>query len=163
MSIRFNSSLSESDPHVHPVIVLGLVRHLSLIQYDDLKCKFGSRVTAETLQNAISCLHPSPTDTCSLYLDLATVAALPLKCSRYNTTSRAHSITKLVKAHQTGVSESIVVSTGGLLYENGSGIIIELRSRLFASAKTCLPVDVPSRERSRFTRGRATRQTPQSW
>jgi probable aminopeptidase NPEPL1 len=55
-------------------------------------------------------LHPSPTDKCSLYLDLATVAALPLKCSRHNTDSRAHSLTKLVKTNAIGVElQSIVI------------------------------------------------------
>nr|CAD7449581.1 unnamed protein product [Timema bartmani] len=58
---------------------------------------------------ALSSLHPSPTDSCSLYLNLATVAALPVKCSRHNTPSRAHFITKLVKSATVGVDESVVI------------------------------------------------------
>ena len=54
-------------------------------------------------------LNPSPTDSVSLYLNLATVAALPSKCSRHNTPSRAHSITKLVKSCSAGQPETIVV------------------------------------------------------
>lgn len=60
--------------------------------------------------SAIASLHPSPTDTCSLYLNLATIAALPVKCSRHNTPSRAHAITRLVRNCSVGVDESIVVS-----------------------------------------------------
>nr|CAD7416929.1 unnamed protein product [Timema poppensis] len=58
---------------------------------------------------ALASLHPSPTDSCSLYLNLATVAALPVKCSRHNTPSRAHFITKLVKSATVGVDESVVI------------------------------------------------------
>lgn len=86
------------------------VRHLSCLSFDDIKKKFADRVTAETFENSLSSLHPSPTDVCPLYLGLATVAALPLKCSRYNSSSRSHAITKLVKSHKTGVNETIVVS-----------------------------------------------------
>lgn len=110
IEIQFNPGLSETDCHTHPVLILGQVRHLSLLNYEDLRIKFGDRIHPETFNNAIASLHPSPTDICPLYLNLATVAALPLKCSRYNTSSRAHSITKLVRSHKTGVTESIVVS-----------------------------------------------------
>lgn len=61
-------------------------------------------------KTAIYSLHPSPTDTCSLYLNLATVAALPTKCSRHNTPSRSHAVTRLVQSCSVGVNESIVVS-----------------------------------------------------
>lgn len=61
-------------------------------------------------QNALSSLHPSPTDTCPLYLNHATLAALPVKCSRHNTPSRSHAITKIVKATTVGVNETVVVS-----------------------------------------------------
>lgn len=107
--IVFNAVLQQTDPHSHPVLIIGQVRHLSLISFDDVRIKFGDRVSAETFENCCSSLHPSPTDVCPLYLGLATVAAVPLKCSRYNSTSRSHSITKLVKSHKTGVNESIVV------------------------------------------------------
>ena len=65
---------------------------------------------------AVGSLQPSPTDSCSLYLNLATVAALPLKCSRHNTPSRVHSLTKIVKAHSVGADEFIVVSNCILLF-----------------------------------------------
>ena len=44
-----------------------------------------------------------------MYLNLATLAALPVKCSRHNAPSHAHAITKIVKSTTVGADESIVV------------------------------------------------------
>lgn len=107
--LKFNKELTGADPQNHPVLIIGQLRHLSVLQFDQVKIKFGSRVTEDTFQNAITCLHPSPTDFCPLYLDLATIAALPIKCSRHNTTSRAHAVTRLVKTHAMNVHESVLV------------------------------------------------------
>lgn len=108
--LKFNQVLTETDPHSHPVLIIGQLRHLSVLKFDNVRIKLGSRVNEETFQNAITCLHPSPTDCCPLYLDLATIAALPIKCSRHNTTSRAHALTRLVRTHAMNVNESILVS-----------------------------------------------------
>ncbi|ALC45926.1 grsm [Drosophila busckii] len=119
--IKFNASLTISDPQVQPVLIIGQLRHLNLLKFDQLACKLEPRVSEETFKNAISCLHPAPTDKSSLYLDVATVAALPLKASRHNTSSRAHAITRLVKNHVLNVSEECVV-------------LVCQRENLFASA-----------------------------
>ena len=60
----------------------------------------------------IASLHPSPTDSCPLWMTYATVAALPVKCSRHNTPSRSHSLTKVIRSCLSGGDEYIVV--GGL-------------------------------------------------
>ncbi len=52
-------------------------------------------------------LSSSPT---SLHLNVAKVAALPGECSRHNTTSRAHALTKTVERCSTGLDEVFVVS-----------------------------------------------------
>ena len=41
--------------------------------------------------------NSTSTDTTYLYMNRAIVARLPTKCSRHNTTSRSHAITKVVK------------------------------------------------------------------
>ena len=64
----------------------------------------------QTYNAALSSLHPSPTDSCPLWLMNATIAALPIKCSRHNTPSRAHSLTKIVRSCMSGGDEYIVVS-----------------------------------------------------
>lgn len=107
--ISFHRELQVSDPHKLPVLIVGQLRHLKELQFDRVRCKLEPRVTVDTFEKAISYLHPTPTDTCSLYLDLAKVAALPTKASRHNSDSRAHALTKLVLSESSGVSESIVV------------------------------------------------------
>ncbi|XP_017005120.2 probable aminopeptidase NPEPL1 isoform X2 [Drosophila takahashii] len=119
--VKFNDTLSCSDPQSHPVLIIGQLRHLNLLKFSHLESKLSPRVTEETFLNAVACLHPAPTDKVSLYLDVATVAALPLKASRHNTASRAHAITRLVKNHVLNVSEESVV------------LVCE-RENLFASA-----------------------------
>ncbi|KAH8273176.1 hypothetical protein KR018_008543 [Drosophila ironensis] len=119
--LKFNASLGCTDPQAHPVLIIGQLRHLNLLKFGHLSSKLGPRVSEETFLNAIASLHPAPTDKTSLYLDLATVAALPLKASRHNTPSRAHAITRLVKNHVLNVAEESVV------------LVCE-RENLFASA-----------------------------
>ena len=121
IDVKFNASLTTSDPHFKPVLIIGQLKHLNLLKFSDISCKLEPRVSEDTFNKAIACLHPSPTDKVSLYLDVATVAAVPLKCSRHNTPSRAHAITRLVKNSVLNVGEESVV------------IVCE-RSDLFASA-----------------------------
>lgn len=108
-NITYLGSLSRSDPQDKPVFIIGQLKHLNLLQYSDIECKISARVTEEVFKSAVSGLHPGPTDTCSLYLNLATISALPLKCSRHNTPSRAHAITRLVTACSIGVDETVVI------------------------------------------------------
>ncbi|XP_023597195.1 probable aminopeptidase NPEPL1 [Trichechus manatus latirostris] len=51
----------------------------------------------ELWQAALSTLNPNPTDSCPLYLNCATVAALPSRVSRHNSPSAAHFVTRLVR------------------------------------------------------------------
>lgn len=107
--LKFSGHLTPSDPLHHPVLIIGQPRNLAKITFDHVKCKLEPRVGEEMFQAAVGSLRPSPTDNCFLYLNLAIVAALPTKCSRHNTPSHAHSLTKLVKNLTAGVDEYIVV------------------------------------------------------
>lgn len=109
VDLKFNAALTASDPHFKPVLIIGQLKHLNLLKFSDVACKLEPRVTEDTFNKAISCLHPSPTDKISLYLDVATVAAVPLKCSRHNTPSRAHAIMRLVKNNIVNVNEESIV------------------------------------------------------
>eukprot|EP00058_Branchiostoma_floridae_P000348 XP_002585836.1 hypothetical protein BRAFLDRAFT_132933 [Branchiostoma floridae] len=62
-----------------------------------------------TFKEALSNLHPSPTDSCPLWLNNATVAALPSKASRHNTPSRAHALSKIVRSSMAGCREECIV------------------------------------------------------
>lgn len=107
--ISFNKTLTQTDPQYHPCLIIGQLRHLSILEFEDVQIKLLPRVNEEIFNSAITCLNPSPSDFCPLYLDLATVAALPLKCSRHNTSSRSHAITRIVQQHATNYNESILV------------------------------------------------------
>lgn len=62
-------------------------------------------------QAALSTLNPNPTDSCPLYLNYATVAALPSRLSRHNSPSAAHFVTRLVRTClPPGTHRCIVVS-----------------------------------------------------
>ncbi|XP_055592895.1 probable aminopeptidase NPEPL1 [Uranotaenia lowii] len=122
--LKFHRELQASDPLQKPVLIIGQLSHLTKVPFDCIRCKLEPRVNAETYQKAIGYLHPSASsDSCSLYLDLAKVAALPSKSSRHNSDSRAHAITKLVQAHTSGITESIViVCTRDNLFASGCAV-----------------------------------------
>ena len=61
-------------------------------------------------KTALDNLSPTSSESVNLYLNSAAVACLPTKCSRHNTPSRAHAITKFVKSFATGQSDTVVVS-----------------------------------------------------
>ncbi|XP_055547629.1 probable aminopeptidase NPEPL1 [Wyeomyia smithii] len=107
--LSFHRKLDPSDPQKMPVLIIGQQRHLSELSFDRIRCKLEPCVSAEIFQKAVSHLRPSPTNSCSLYLDQARIAVLPTKASRHNTDSRAHALTKLVQTHTTGLSETIVI------------------------------------------------------
>lgn len=110
-NLIFKSRLTPSDPQQNPVLIIGQLKHLTQLKYEIIHCKLQGRVSEDVYKAALLNLHPSPTDTCSLYLNVATIGALPIKCSRHNTPSRAHSITKLVQSNTgvIGTDESVVI------------------------------------------------------
>ncbi|XP_070574824.1 probable aminopeptidase NPEPL1 [Ptychodera flava] len=121
VELKYSNAITPSDPNDKPVVIIGQLPFLSNLPFDSVKAKLEPRVDAEGFKAAVRCLHPSPTDTCSLWFNNATVAALPLKASRHNCPSRAHSITKLVKVCLTGVGDETV-------------LLVCERSDVFASA-----------------------------
>ncbi|CAO1440822.1 unnamed protein product, partial [Diamesa hyperborea] len=132
--IVFKSGLRTADPVKEPVLIIGQMKHLNALKFDDVKCKLQPRVTEDTFQNALSYLNPDSSESCSLYLEVAAIATLPFNCSRHNTNSRAHSITRLVKARSTGVDETfLIVCESNDVYASGLAV-----SRAFSlySSKT---------------------------
>merc|ERR1712212_865004 len=122
-TVLFNGGLATSDPVTAPVIVVGQVKHLNRVTWDTIKAKLEPRVNKEIWTAAVSSLSPSPTDSVSLYMNLATVAALPAKVSRHNTQSRSHSITKIVKSLTAGSNECVVVvCTPQDMYASGCAV-----------------------------------------
>lgn len=108
--LQYNAALTATDPQAHPVLIIGQLRHLTTLKFDHVRQKLEPRVAADTFERAVASLHPSPTDHCPLYLNVATVIALPVQSSRHNTNSRAHALTRVIRTHACTVTESIVVS-----------------------------------------------------
>jgi len=108
-SVVFSGGLATSDPVTTPVMIVGQVKHLNRVNWETIRVKLEPRVTKELWNAGVSSLSPSPTDSISLYMNLASVAALPANVSRHNTQSRAHSITKIVKSLTSEVNETIVI------------------------------------------------------
>lgn len=111
MTIRmqYSAARSTSDPHERPVLIVGQVKNLAKINFEDVAPKLRPRVDEQLWKSSLSVLNPSPTDSVSLYMNRATVAGLPSKCSRHNTPSRSHAIHKIVKSCSSGQSETVVI------------------------------------------------------
>jgi len=109
VNIKYKAGLEKSDPREQPVTIIGNLEHLKSIPYSFIQTKFGTRVSQDIFDSALLSLHPSPTDSCPLYLNLATIVALPNTCSPTNTPSQAHSIAKIVKSLANLVNEYIVI------------------------------------------------------
>uniref|UniRef100_A0ABI7WKL4 t-SNARE coiled-coil homology domain-containing protein n=1 Tax=Felis catus TaxID=9685 RepID=A0ABI7WKL4_FELCA len=67
------------------------------VEQSCIKTKDGLKQLHKLWQAALSTLNPNPTDSCPLYLNYATVAALPSRVSRHNSPSAAHFVTRLVR------------------------------------------------------------------
>lgn len=123
VTVRFSAGLAACDPVTTPVLVIGQPKDLAKVQWDAIKAKLEPRVAKELWVAGVSALNPTPTDSVSLYMNLATVAALPVKVSRHNTTSRAHFITKVVRSCTSGGAETVViVCTRQDMYASGCAV-----------------------------------------
>ncbi|RMB95860.1 hypothetical protein DUI87_27974 [Hirundo rustica rustica] len=97
VQLEFQANAGEGDPQSRPLLVLGQLHNLHRLPWAQLRGKLQPRVTEEIWQSALSTLNPNPTDSCPLYLNYATVAALPSRVSRHNSPSAAQFITRLVR------------------------------------------------------------------
>jgi probable aminopeptidase NPEPL1 len=109
VSVQYVSGQAPSDPATTPVTIIGQARHLASLAWENVRQKLEPRVSQDVWSAAVASLSPQPTDSVSLYINMATVAALPTKVSRHNTNSRSHSITKIVKTCSAGGNECIAI------------------------------------------------------
>ncbi|CAL9705050.1 unnamed protein product [Knipowitschia caucasica] len=84
--LEFRASAGDSEPQKRPVLLLGTRENLLQLNW------------TQTWQAALSALNPNPTDSCPLYLNVATVASLPARVSRHNSPSAAHFLSRLVRS-----------------------------------------------------------------
>ena len=54
-NLRVTRTLVESDPLYNPVLIVGKLKNLTKIGYDDIKCKFGDKVSEEVSLRSVLC------------------------------------------------------------------------------------------------------------
>lgn len=109
VTLKFAGQLTESEADNNSVLIIGQKSALSALTYEDIKIKFGSSISKELYENGIQKMKSSSTDVMPLYMKCVTLARLPSSCSRYNTPSQAHALTKLVKNNLSGGDEYVVI------------------------------------------------------
>lgn len=109
VELEFRSNVGDSDPQSRGILIIGQVPNLTRVPWAQLKGKLQPRVTEEMWQTALGTLNPNPTDSCPLYLNYATVAALPSKVSRHNSPSAAQFLTRLVRSCLPGGANRCIV------------------------------------------------------
>ncbi|XP_054288440.1 probable aminopeptidase NPEPL1 [Macrosteles quadrilineatus] len=110
VNLVYGTHVTDNDPRLHPVLIVGQLKNLNRIKFDDIKCKLGGRVTVEDYQLAVKRFSGSHNDPVNLYLNYATIAPLPDQASRHNAPARPHALTKVVKSETFDIDgESIVV------------------------------------------------------
>jgi hypothetical protein len=57
VNLVYGTHVTDNDPRLHPVLIVGQLKNLNRIKFDDIKCKLGGRVSEEVL----SLLNPQVT------------------------------------------------------------------------------------------------------
>ncbi|XP_056130010.1 probable aminopeptidase NPEPL1 [Lampris incognitus] len=107
--LDFKASAGDSEPQTRPVLIVGQLKGLQQVNWSQIKGKLQPVVSKEIWQAALAALNPNPTDTCPLYLNHATVAALPIQVSRHNSPSSAHFVSRLVRTCLPGGTNRCIV------------------------------------------------------
>lgn len=47
VNLVYGTHVTDNDPRLHPVLIVGQLKNLNRIKFDDIKCKLGGRVTVE--------------------------------------------------------------------------------------------------------------------
>ena len=85
------------DPAKVPCLIVGLGKNINGLKFEKVKHKLLPRVSEEVWNSMQVSVSKTSSETSYLYQNQVIVARLPTKCSRHNSTSRAHSITKMIK------------------------------------------------------------------
>ncbi|CAG9793071.1 unnamed protein product, partial [Diatraea saccharalis] len=109
VNIKFRWGLSPSDPEQNPVLIVGQVAHLNSLTWSDVRCKLEPRVSEEAWRRGLSCVTSSPGDSVELWPRAASIASLPVRCSRHSAPSRSHALAKIVRGTQRATDECIVL------------------------------------------------------
>ncbi|XP_055949477.1 probable aminopeptidase NPEPL1 isoform X2 [Argiope bruennichi] len=109
VTVKFSNKLAPSDPLKNGVLIIGQRQHLITVPFEEVFMKFGTRVTKELYDSAMDQIKGCHLDLVPLYMKYANLAKINAKCSRHNTPSHCHILSKFIKCHSTGKDEYIVV------------------------------------------------------
>ncbi|XP_077430362.1 putative aminopeptidase NPEPL1 [Vanacampus margaritifer] len=107
--LEFKTSAGDSNPQTRPILIIGQHANLQQVDWSHIKGKLQPVVSKEIWQAALNTLSPKPTDSCPLYLNYASVAAIPSRVSRHNSPSSAHFISRLVRSCLPGGNNRCIV------------------------------------------------------
>eukprot|EP00096_Caligus_rogercresseyi_P000579 TRINITY_DN1103_c0_g1_i1.p1 TRINITY_DN1103_c0_g1~~TRINITY_DN1103_c0_g1_i1.p1 ORF type:complete len:527 (-),score=93.30 TRINITY_DN1103_c0_g1_i1:123-1703(-) len=119
------SSPPSKPPLNSSFLFVGHLEELNAIKYEDVSSRTGNLVSVQDWISGFSSLEAHPTETLSLNLNNVYLAALPNSCSRHNTPSHAHSLTKIIKNLSFGSLENhhiIVVGSKSIAYASGCAV-----------------------------------------
>lgn len=107
--LKYLPSVGKSDPSKVPVLILGQMKNLKLVNWNSIAPRLETRVPQTVWKTAIGVLHPNPTDSCTLWHSSANLAAFSHLVSRHNSPSSAYHIPKLARGCIALKAESEVV------------------------------------------------------
>lgn len=108
--IKIEYSLgAKSLPDSNSLLIVGNIKHLQTLKYNDIKVKLHPFVTEETFVSALNNLRPNPSDNCSLYLNSISLAAFADKATHYNSSAQPHLLTEIIKSFSKGKQLNIVI------------------------------------------------------
>ncbi|XKL65655.1 hypothetical protein PGB90_009075 [Kerria lacca] len=138
---EFSLGLKPSDSSKNSLLIIGNIKLLKTIQYEHLKNKLEPVVTKEVFDLAVNNLHPNPSDICSLYVNLISIAGFSDNATHYNSSAQPHLLTKIIKSLSGGQNHNIViVCEKKNVFASGCAIV---RSFPTFSRKTSLNGDEP--------------------
>jgi len=107
--LQFVKGLCKSDPTQISVAIVGQLSNLKRVSWKDVAIHLEPKVTEAAWKRAVQSLNPSPTDTCSLWMNAANVGGFTNKVSRHNMPSCAYHIPKLLRSCLTGKRDEAIV------------------------------------------------------
>ncbi|CAG4983284.1 unnamed protein product [Parnassius apollo] len=142
VNVKFRWGLTTSDPEQQPVLFVGQASHLNTLTWQDVRCKLEPRVTEEVWKRGLSVVTAA--EACELWPRGASLAALPARRSRHAAPSRAHALSKIVRAAQrTSAAEEYIVLVCRKRDVLASAVGIARAVPQYSARSACAPLGTP--------------------
>uniref|UniRef100_UPI00358FDF35 probable aminopeptidase NPEPL1 n=1 Tax=Myxine glutinosa TaxID=7769 RepID=UPI00358FDF35 len=108
VKLEFCGAAKTVDPRKRPLVIIGQVKNLKRLDWDEMRPRLEPRVTDEVWFAAVNMLNPRPTDSVHLFLNSAVVCALPSRMSRHNAPSASLYAPRLLRSNLPGSPDQCV-------------------------------------------------------